>query len=195
LRPDRKARLLRQYRTRKNGLTTVEIIPADLFEEIKLSLSSAPELVDEGWDDAIAIEIGQPDPFAVEDEPAPDGASEPAISEPVETAAPEKPESGGAEIEKAQPAPVETALASAQPQSIQPNEVLSAQPSQSGETLMIVATYERLLAEKENRLLDLRAALEAERENSKRLAEALGKEQDLRAEPQKKSWWSRIFGS
>ena len=39
-RPDRKARLLREYRNTKKGLITVEIVPDDLYEELAASTAN-----------------------------------------------------------------------------------------------------------------------------------------------------------
>jgi hypothetical protein len=50
-------------------------------------------------------------------------------------------------------------------------------------TALVMQTYERLLAEKEARLGELQAALDHEREQSKRLTEALAREQSLRLLP------------
>ena len=75
--------------------------------------------------------------------------------------------------------------------------------------MLIVATYERLLSEKESRLMDLRASLETERQNVRRLSEALAREQAIHATlmdrltvqtapepvsaPAPKTWLSRLL--
>ena len=154
-RPDRKARLLREYRNSKKGLITIEIVPQDLYDELALATGSISSPAD-----AQEPESAQaPEPDALES------------SEMVQS------DSGGQA------------------------------PARPAETVLIVATYERLLAEKEGRLLDLRTALDAERENSRRLAEALAREQTNHAAaferlaapafpealPAPKSWLTRLF--
>ncbi|MDR3707618.1 MAG: hypothetical protein P4L33_04915 [Capsulimonadaceae bacterium] len=189
-RPDRKARLLREYRNTKKGLITVEIIPQDLLDELSATLRTvaAPpdEEVAEPNDEAIGdTSLGEPssetsaqaDAPAQEDAPsAPDDVDEPSTS-----------------VVAAPSINVSTSL-------------LDTSQSGPGDARLIVATYERLLSEKDSRLSDLRAALDAERENGRRLAEALAREQETLASmtqrlaqaaqdsSQPRSWFARLFG-
>ncbi|HEY3332617.1 MAG TPA: hypothetical protein VGK19_21480 [Capsulimonadaceae bacterium] len=198
-RPDRKARLLREYRTTKKGLVTVEIVPHDLYDEIAGSgpaadvTTDAPVTVHE-----IATETAQ------SELPGGDAVFS-AAAEPVEPI--EAAESGGADepAKQAETAPTEPQPA-AVPDAGSANvieAVLQSAPAlqtNATDTMLIVATYERLLAEKEGRLTDLRSALEAERETCRRLADALAREQELRvvappaAEPPRRSLWARLMG-
>lgn len=190
-RPDRKALLGRRYRTTKNGLTTIEIIPPELFEALEKSVRSAYGSAN-GQNGGQSSEEDAPkneneDASGVEsrgDAPKPDEPIEEMRSAREETSENiDSNESDGEKPEDASGKGDSIVTIEAKVGSV----IEAASGGGSPETLMIVATYERLLAEKEARLIDLRASLEAERENSKRLSDALAKEQEIRAVEQRKS--------
>lgn len=158
-RPDRKARLLREYRNTKKGLVTVEIVPPDLYQELE---GGSPAEVVANEAPPVSGDAGAP-----QDAKSPAAAVSVTLAEPVALAA-----------------------------------------ARHADTALIVATYERLLSEKEGRLMDLRAALEAERENNRRLSEALAREQSAHAaasqqrtaqeassnpDPPRRSWLDRLL--
>ncbi len=245
-RPDRKARLLREYRNSKKGLVSVEIVPVDLFLEIEHAAAQfaafvSPDSVETGTelddepiaipvsygdepmpepDDAAALDlervlgagvvaaVEQPAEFAdvsmdevaavvdaVVSEPSSAPVAESAI-EPTDTG--EVAMEAEAAIEHTEVAVQSEPATEVALQTETVRELRPAQQASAADTLLVVATYERLLAEKEGRLADLRNALESERENSRRLADALAREQALRAEPKadaaRRGWWARLFG-
>jgi predicted transcriptional regulator len=254
-RPDRKARLVREYRNTKKGLVSVELVPEDLLADIAQTVAQyaptsaaptpEPAVGDEDAvelpaatgedpvelpepDDAAALDLeralgidlaafAQPDDAfsdiseaeaALEEQTAvatdtiPDEIPEPvieaepeneAVTEPVaEPVAEATVEADVASTEIAASAPAELPVTVEAVQDLHVPHTPNA-----ADTMLVVATYERLLAEKEGRLADLRNALEAERENSRRLAEALAREQTLRETPPqevRRGFWARLFG-
>jgi hypothetical protein len=202
-RPDRKALIERQYRTTKNGLTTVEIIPLELFEALEQNVKNGTGAYGAPNVESNDTKTTQPegaDAQTESDESGTDNGeaagdviqqTSEADDHGVESEASEKDEA----LQQSDSASRESKadITESHSDSIVTIDakvgslIDASSQNSSAETLMIVATYERLIAEKEARLLDLRASLEAERENSKRLAEALSKEQEIRAQQEKQA--------
>ena len=237
-RPDRKARILRAYRTTRKGLRTVEIVPADLMDELRETPLPHQKQVGPLHPDlteaapSADLQSGNSSPDAdVADNPllADSGlpthgiplSSEAAVSalltdvprSPPISAAENAAESGEADGAPGAGSPVAPAPMTATkdtrptPFAAEVDALLGGSGGRTGEAMLVAATYERLLAEKENRLGDLRDALSAERENSRRLAEALAREQDMRqtaalpasapaaiGAPPRRGFWARLFG-
>lgn len=215
--PDRRSRLLHAYRTGKKGLRTVEMVPPELIEELRAAYGRP----------APSPPAGPAQPTAVQ-APSRNGApAEPLLSAgPFEFATPPRsePADGAAGPRSAGAAPASTQDPAHAADSTEPDPGASSPGGDSGrqlvveavaesqmrvspaagsggDAIMIVAAYERLLAEREARLMDIHSALECERENTRRLAEALAASQEaLRAaqapqpapgtEP--KGFWARL---
>jgi len=184
-RPDRRARLVRAYRTTKKGLRTVEMVPPDLLAEIRETYQPgtessiddviSPDHVDESVENERESPESEDKTAGQDDSEEAEGIAEPASFESQEGDAAEF----GSMVEAAADTQIRLGMVS----------------QQTGDAMMIVATYERLLAEKEARLIDMRAALESERENARRLGDALARAQQSAAtEKPKGGFWARMFG-
>ena len=198
-RPDRRARLLHAYRNTKKGLKTVELVPLDLLEELSRNYPpvDGPHAADsedsDGLTDEQATDVSSTDNAGTDQaavtiemesiELTDDSDESTAANAPLEIV-----DGGVADHGHHLPpadadSPADTEANESHSQTSLAEPVAAAEiklgsvNQQTGDAMMIVATYERLLAEREARLLEIHAALESERANGRRIAETLASTQ------------------